>query len=692
LEGAEEGLVMSQTAAKSAEVGRLKNQMMQVMGITDEKEFQRVAREYCKDMAADLTLPAFHRICTKLSKVIETRKDWFEKLKSADRVGAVLKFAMDDEEIVDAFKNSMEMEDKDGIVDADLSTNKRNAGNASFQKKREQEALILYSEAVMAGRGGTDEGRKDAALALANRSAVWLRLGKHAECLDDVEAAQIFGYPGNMLYKLVERQGKCLAAIGRMEEARVAYNRVSLLLKQSGLEADKQAIWAKDVEKELEKLKTAKPVLQSEKSELKMGSLNPRIPQFSSAVELAYSPLVGRHAVAARDISPGEFLMLDTATTSRLLCGTRLTNCAHCTARLGPTTGKPSPISQTSRFCSSSCLRAAMATYHPVEAQIGIEKLFWNRKENVFEETSGNLFLTYRTITQKPLKYFMDWSTFTTEVSEEFGMEWDKEDDKMGWQDYRNIVNLVAHRDRQTTNEMLGVAITTVILIVLLRHGGYMGTKETPYGATLSQKEAHLANIIVHIQEGMRYNLHTTNEVECSNMSALSMPKTKETGSALFPTLLLLNHSCDTNTLRLNTGGNQVMLVAKRSIKCGEEITDNYGIHHLSLPVDERQEKLMQGFAFCCWCQACQKDYPRMKSLKSQLPEEVEDKYDVMRDQIKEMFRKGQLTECYNISIQMIQLLEKAVIPPPHRNYEMASLGLLSCLWALYGNKGEGRK
>jgi SET domain-containing protein len=52
-------------------------------------------------------------------------------------------------------------------------------------------------------------------------------------------------------------------------------------------------------------------------------------------------------------------------------------------------------------------------------------------------------------------------------------------------------------------------------------------------------------------------------------------------GSAVFPTLLLLNHSCEPNTLRINTNGNQVLMVAKRRIAKGEEITDNYGIHHL---------------------------------------------------------------------------------------------------------------
>ena len=127
-------------------------------------------------------------------------------------------------------------------------------------------------------------------------------------------------------------------------------------------------------------------------------------------------------------------------------------------------------------------------------------------------------------------------------------------------------------------------------------------------------------------------------------------------------------------------------MVAKRKIKAGEEVSDNYGIHYLSMTVEERQDALLKGFAFCCWCPACQNDYPRFKSLRTQLPDDVEDKFDKKRDDIKEMFRKGKHEECLKNSKEMIELLETSVIPSPHRNYELGALCLISCLWKLYGN------
>merc|ERR1711963_1162983 len=366
--------------ARAADVEKMKLQMMQAMNIKDPKELQRMAREYCKDMAVELTLPAYHRLATQISRSITKNREVFDALSSTDKVVQLMKAVMEDEEIVEGFKMALDQEDKDATICPELSGDKRSAGNSAFQKKKDEQALNLYSEAAMASLVTTEEGKKDAALA-----------------------------PANILYKVVDRQAKCLAALGRIEEARTSYNRVILLLKQSNLDADKQEAWKKEVDAELQKLKTAKVPEESKKEETSLlTNPNPRIPQFSDAVGLMFSPLVGRHGVATRDIEVGEVLMLDTATTVHLLCGTRLTNCTNCAARVNPITGKPSPVTPTARFCCSACLKTGMESYHPVEAKTNVQKLFWSKKEERFEETSGNILLTLRSVTQKPLQYFLD--------------------------------------------------------------------------------------------------------------------------------------------------------------------------------------------------------------------------------------------------------------------------------------------
>ena len=401
---------MSQTASRANQVDKIKSQMMQVMGITDPAEFQRVAREYCKDAAMEMTLPAYLRLFSRMQKLIDKKRETFDGLrKRSDMIAHVMKMAMDDKEVVETFKSAIEMEDKDAKISPDLSAQKRTAGNQAFQEKKDQEAINLYSEAVFSSDVATEDGKKDCSLALANRSAVWIKLKKYEECLDDINAAIYFQYPQNMLYKLFDRKAKCQTALGQVDDAKASYNRVILLLKQSNIEVDKQEVWKKDIASELEKLKGAKNKPQEKKDpNLFIKSVNQTIPQFSDAVELAYNPLVGRHGTATRDIEAGEVVMVDTSLSTHLTCGTRLINCTHCMKTINMTTGEPSPFIVTARFCSTDCLLLAMESYHSVEAKINIENMFWNKKEERFEEMSGNILLTYRSVTQMPLQFFSD--------------------------------------------------------------------------------------------------------------------------------------------------------------------------------------------------------------------------------------------------------------------------------------------
>merc|ERR1740129_1469959 len=134
-------------------------------------------------MAVELSLPAYMRIFSRINKMIDAKKEMFTALtKKSDMIAHILKNAMENEEIVDIFKTSFETEDKESSVCPELSGDKRTAGNSAFQKKKDQEAINLYSEAVFAADVTSEQGRRDCALGLANRSAVWVRLQAYPEC------------------------------------------------------------------------------------------------------------------------------------------------------------------------------------------------------------------------------------------------------------------------------------------------------------------------------------------------------------------------------------------------------------------------------------------------------------------------------------------------------------------------------
>ena len=110
-------------------------------------------------------------------------------------------------------------------------------------------------------------------------------------------------------------------------------------------------------------------------------------------------------------------------------------------------------------------------------------------------------------------------------------------------------------------------------------------------------------------------------------------------GAGCYPTTIFFNHSCAPNTVRINQGKRvslrwynnglcntfifQVVYVAKRNIKKGDQVTDCYGIHHLYMKREERQEALKKGYVFECTCEACLKSFGTLAALPATLPPNI---------------------------------------------------------------------
>ena len=63
------------------------------------------------------------------------------------------------------------------------------------------------------------------------RSAVYFQMRHYSKCLEDIEAALMFGYPEDMQYKLMDRRGRCLLRCYRLYEAQEALEVASLLVQ-----------------------------------------------------------------------------------------------------------------------------------------------------------------------------------------------------------------------------------------------------------------------------------------------------------------------------------------------------------------------------------------------------------------------------------------------------------------------------
>ncbi len=86
---------------------------------------------------------------------------------------------------------------------------------------------------------------------------------------------------------------------------------------------------------------------------------------------------------------------------------------------------------------------------------------------------------------------------------------------------------------------------------------------------------------------------------------------------AIYPSLALLNHSCDPNIVKFYRGSH-VVGIAIRNICKGEEICENYYPCYTLVPREQRQAWLKKHYCFECLCLACVKKYDLLESLEKQ--------------------------------------------------------------------------
>ena len=126
-----------------------------------------------------------------------------------------------------------------------------------------------------------------------------------------------------------------------------------------------------------------------------------------------------------------------------------------------------------------------------------------------------------------------------------------------------------------------------------------------------------------------------------------------------------------------------MVLVAKRTIKKGEEVTNNYGVHHNNMPLQKRQTILKSGYKFKCECEACQGDYPLLNKVESNLSKKVGKELDFLIASYQKLFSEGCLEEALDRCCDYVKKLEERNVPYPHRNFEIGSIAMNSCWWGI---------
>lgn len=184
----------------------------------------------------------------------------------------------------------------------------REEGNEKFKRKHDLQALTLYTQSISFAPPASTM----LALAYGNRSAVLKSLHKFEDCIKDIEQAMTLNFPENLVYKLLVRQGECLIAVGKLEEAIKIFLKAQEKLKFSDLSEERSTEQMKLLSNMiLTCANCKKATFDSEEVHDKTNppktsySPNEEITCASSCVRIEYSPYIGRHLCATQDIMPG---------------------------------------------------------------------------------------------------------------------------------------------------------------------------------------------------------------------------------------------------------------------------------------------------------------------------------------------------------------------------------------------------
>ena len=484
----------------------------------------------------------------------------------------------------------------------------RQRGNQSYQHGHLKDALTSYNMSVILAEKRTGE---QSALAIANRSAVFWQLDKIDECLLDIQLAIDSGYPAELKYKLLDRKGRCYLKIGRMKEARNAFNKALQHVEKVQFEGTKKADIQKHIGEELEKcLKSSKePAKQKIEAAsevcvptIESSEKSVRYLSASSCVDVKYNSTKGRYMVAAKDVRIGDVIMVEKPYTCVLGKDFYESHCYHCLQATDRPVGCQSCARV--RYCSGRCARQSWASFHQWECPFldllttsGTGPMAHLALAIVFH--TGLSKILHHKRNPKPSYVHSGTSLFTDSGG-------------VYMTGFIGVNNLVPNSNHRSHNDLLQYTILAVFLQQILWDTGFLDHAKI--------KDNDKAEVIKYVGGLLLRLLQIVacNGVEVMRLnSAANLLKCPPSSIALaiYPTVSLLNHSCDPN-LEVIFYGNTCTVRALKPSPRGHELNIDYGYIYYLTTRKRRQLALKAQYFFSCQCHACVGNW----GLKTSLP------------------------------------------------------------------------
>ncbi|XP_017795167.1 PREDICTED: SET and MYND domain-containing protein 4-like [Habropoda laboriosa] len=479
----------------------------------------------------------------------------------------------------------------------------REEGNQHFVMGDDDEAIKCYTMSLAYANNN-----ELMSYAHANRSAALYRKHMFKECLIDIDAALNLGYPEEKRKKLKERGIKAIEEI-----------KMRLQLKKNDCIDEETFMNMWDVNKNFntnekkdsvngcnelptDKDGTKQPRYVADEGPLKLAyGPSTEAPAASDGVSISFSEKYGRHLVATKEFQPGDIVTIEDPYAYVIYTQRYYTHCHHCLLRSYNLI--PCPHCPVSQYCSEKCRKSAWEMAHQIECPI---MALVGNLLNVDTDKIRMLTKIIRlliVVTAKGKK--IDELCADMKVAESNPDNRTAGFTDEGILDSTSARSALSLATNMTTRPLIGISafacISALAVILLATQTNFFCKK---YKVDQLQNISNYPNI--RFCGSLMFRACV---IMSSNCFSVQQEPGVKTGSGLYVTHSLYNHSCAPNTFR-HFEGLTMITRALEPIYPGDQIFTNYGAAYAYTTKSERREKIMQDYFFECDCIACTNDWP----------------------------------------------------------------------------------
>ncbi|CAL8135307.1 unnamed protein product [Orchesella dallaii] len=509
----------------------------------------------------------------------------------------------------------------------------KNAGNKAFGSGENKVAFEWYTKCL--AFMPHEDGTSDAAVVYANRSAALFHLTQFSLAERDALLAFQLGYPTELHYKLYERLARCCIETGRYSEASKQLQKATQCLSQAkGLDETKVGKTRSALETLLKTCSGKSSSFSSGRDDISsstdatyggtklpevVGGRSNYLRACSKGLVLKSNEKKGRFVVANEAFRPGDVILVEKAYVSVLLPQHYHLQCFQCYTPLEAPIVCKSCIHVS--YCSTECQDVAWKTHHQYECKIlGALK---------HAGISVICYMALRILTQADPKQVLKWYDLIAPKKRELSTNEDanssgNEPNKLNGSsvdisteeykpDHTAIFQLVTHYDRRGADSDFHQVMMAAYLLNILKNTGYLAKVVEGTNMSAGEVELKISLVLHRCLQFLQFNTHETSGWNPDLVKDNSVGL----GGALFNTLALFNHSCNPAIVRYFIN-DTVVVRTVRTIRPGEEVTENYGPCFITHEKKERKGTLWEQFWFDCECVACNQDWPTFDKLTSE--------------------------------------------------------------------------